>query len=91
MRVKWTVLIILLSFGLPGIMAEAELNGASRMYLQVRESADDLHLLPLFEYLDFSLDDFQNEALTAAPKGLPDPAQDRRPDQSGPVPEMSWP
>ncbi len=91
MRVKWTVLIILLSFGLPGIMAESELNGASRTYLLARESADDLHLLPLFEYLDFSLDDFQNEALAAAPEGLPDPAQDRRLDQSGPVPEMSWP
>jgi hypothetical protein len=72
-------------------MAAAELNGTSRTYLQARESADDPHLLPLFEYLDFSLDDFQNVVLAAAPEGLPDPAQDRRPDQSGPVPEMSWP
>jgi len=62
MVIKGTLVLLLALICLPGPLYAVDLNGASRTYFQVRESFDDETYLPLFEYLDFSLDDFAKEA-----------------------------
>jgi hypothetical protein len=64
MRILCIVFFALILFSAPYTVSAVDLKGESRTYLQARESADDHHLLPLFEYLDFSLDDFENEAVS---------------------------
>jgi hypothetical protein len=57
MRIKGAVILFLTLTCLPLPLYAIEMNGTSRTYLQDRESLDDEALLPLFEYLNFSLDD----------------------------------
>lgn len=61
MRIEGTVVLFLALVLFPLSLYAVDLNGASRTYFQARESFDDETYLPLFEYLDFTLDDFAKE------------------------------
>ncbi len=49
---------------LPGISPAVEIAGTSNTYLQSRESADGSKLLPLYEYLDFNVQDLGKESVS---------------------------
>jgi hypothetical protein len=44
--------------------AAVDLAGQSRTYFRARETIEEDHVLPLFEYLDFRLDEFASQDLT---------------------------
>src|SRR5512140_184523 len=55
------VLLVLVPINAPA----ASLAGSSNTYLQSREQADGTKLLPLYEYLDFNVQDLAGESVTA--------------------------
>jgi len=58
--------ILLISFltAFPGISSAAGVTGESRTYVQLRETADGSDLLPLYEYLNFSVQDLGSETIS---------------------------
>jgi hypothetical protein len=64
MRILSLLIIASFILSLPVIASAVDLNGESRTYLQSREDTDDHQVLPLFEYLDFTLNDFANRELS---------------------------
>ena len=48
----------------PGISSAASVTGESRTYMQFRETAGGSDLLPLYEYLDFSVRDLGSETIS---------------------------
>jgi hypothetical protein len=53
MKLLRASIAVLLTFFLPLAASAMDVSGQSRTYLLSRETADSMHLMPLYEYLDF--------------------------------------
>ncbi|NOY52014.1 MAG: hypothetical protein GXP58_00115 [Deltaproteobacteria bacterium] len=56
-----TIVLLMVLFCVPAPLFAVDMTGSSRTYFQGRESYDGDTYLPLFEYLDFSLNDFAKD------------------------------
>ncbi len=64
MRSVCTAALALMLFVVPCTSSAVDLTGQSRTYFRARETIEEDHVLPLFEYLDFRLDEFASKDLT---------------------------
>ncbi len=58
---KGTIVLLMVLFFSPPTLFAVDMAGTSKTYFQGRESFDGDTYLPLFEYLDFSLNDFEKD------------------------------
>lgn len=64
LSVRIGILIISFLAAFPVMSSAASMAGESRTYMQLRETADGSDLLPLYEYLDFSVRDLGSETIS---------------------------
>ncbi len=64
MRSVCTAAMALLLLGIPCASSAFDLTGRSSTYFRARETIEDDHVLPFFEYLDFRVDEFASQDLT---------------------------
>ena len=62
MRIIRVFSSMVLAVSIPALASGYDFSGQSRTYFQATESIDNRHILPLYEYLDFKVEDFASIA-----------------------------
>src|SRR3989304_2145441 len=62
MRIIRVFSSMVLAVSIPALASGFDFSGQSRTYFQATESIDNRHILPLYEYLDFKVEDFASIA-----------------------------